>query len=328
MSTEAEQVDGLLYGLETALKEVENAKGVRLEVIEKEMQNKLKQLKDLLMFEMLQGSMTHTRVLHVFGGDHSRIGRIHDVLERVMYLYSCKAEEQETQPCIQAVREDEEQESHASMCLQACRSVEAILGIKLGDKRRLSMGKDVSRRTSYESKGSATPRRNCSGETDGNIHSLDGQLPPAVGSVSPSMPGRVSIRSDETRAEYDESGCAFTLRNISGEIGCTAHSVDGQLPAVVGCASSSMPGHVSEQCQQSTWMQHTKHCEICTAGFGIFVRRHHCRSCGRNVCNACSPFRVRLTSPLLHPSKDDFGPHRVCVGCHEAGNSNTNNANA
>jgi len=324
MSTEADRVDELLHSLEAALKELENAKGVRLGVIEKEMQNKLKQLSDLMMMEMLQGSLSHTRVLHVFGGDHTRIAHIKDVLERVMSLYSCKAEEQETQ--------EEEQESHASKCLEACRSVEGILGIKLGDKRKL-----IARRNTYESFSPATPRRDCSGEFDNNnVHSVDGKPPTAVSSVPASVPGLPS---------------ATLRRDCSGEFDNNVHhSVDGQPPTAVGSVpasapgpshaadgpqalaaasvSLSMPGHDSTQSQQAAWMKHTKLCEICTAGFGIFTRRHHCRNCGRNVCNGCSPFRVHLTSPLLHPSKDDVGPHRVCVGCYEAGNSNTNNTNA
>lgn len=68
---------------------------------------------------------------------------------------------------------------------------------------------------------------------------------------------------------------------------------------------------------RGAWMQDTKQCAICTQDFGIWTLKHHCRSCGRNVCNACSPFRENLKSPLAHPSKGDVGPHRVCVGCHE-----------
>mmetsp|Transcript_64909 Transcript_64909/g.125268 ORF Transcript_64909/g.125268 Transcript_64909/m.125268 type:complete len:221 (+) Transcript_64909:37-699(+) len=77
-----------------------------------------------------------------------------------------------------------------------------------------------------------------------------------------------------------------------------------------------------QQCSQQvplpggTWMQDTQQCAICTVKFGIFARRHHCRRCGRNVCNPCSPFRVRLRLPLVHPSKVDSGSHRVCMGCH------------
>jgi len=65
------------------------------------------------------------------------------------------------------------------------------------------------------------------------------------------------------------------------------------------------------------WMHNTPQCEICIANFGPFTRRHHCRKCGRNVCNACSPFRVNLKAPLAHPSRPETGPCRICVGCHE-----------
>jgi len=66
-----------------------------------------------------------------------------------------------------------------------------------------------------------------------------------------------------------------------------------------------------------TWMKDAPRCAICTSKFGLFTRRHHCRRCGRNVCNACSPYRVHLRAPLSHPFKADRGPCRVCVGCHE-----------
>jgi len=66
-----------------------------------------------------------------------------------------------------------------------------------------------------------------------------------------------------------------------------------------------------------TWMQDSRLCAICTAEFGPLTRRHHCRRCGRNVCNPCSPYRVHLRVPLAHPYKADRGPCRICVGCHE-----------
>jgi len=66
-----------------------------------------------------------------------------------------------------------------------------------------------------------------------------------------------------------------------------------------------------------TWMHDMPKCAICTADFGPITRRHHCRKCGRNVCNVCSPFRVHLRDPIAHPSKVETGPHRICIGCHE-----------
>lgn len=34
------------------------------------------------------------------------------------------------------------------------------------------------------------------------------------------------------------------------------------------------------------------YCPICKTQFSIFVRKHHCRKCGRVVCNSCSPHRI------------------------------------
>ncbi|PHH90808.1 hypothetical protein CDD83_2607 [Cordyceps sp. RAO-2017] len=34
------------------------------------------------------------------------------------------------------------------------------------------------------------------------------------------------------------------------------------------------------------------YCPICHTQFSIFVRKHHCRKCGRVVCNSCSPHRI------------------------------------
>ncbi|KAF4123507.1 FYVE zinc finger [Geosmithia morbida] len=34
------------------------------------------------------------------------------------------------------------------------------------------------------------------------------------------------------------------------------------------------------------------YCPICHTQFNFFVRKHHCRKCGRVVCNACSPHRI------------------------------------
>ncbi|KAG9248538.1 hypothetical protein BJ878DRAFT_538257 [Calycina marina] len=35
-------------------------------------------------------------------------------------------------------------------------------------------------------------------------------------------------------------------------------------------------------------------CPICKTQFSFFARKHHCRKCGRIVCNACSPHRITI----------------------------------
>jgi len=50
-------------------------------------------------------------------------------------------------------------------------------------------------------------------------------------------------------------------------------------------------------------------CEVCARGFGIFLRRHHCRLCGNCVCGACS--RDRQPLPQLNIAE----LCRICTKC-------------
>jgi WD40 repeat protein len=50
-------------------------------------------------------------------------------------------------------------------------------------------------------------------------------------------------------------------------------------------------------------------CLKCTAKFGTFLRKHHCRDCGEVFCDNCSRKRKAL------PSKALFAPVRVCDDC-------------
>merc|ERR1711964_883190 len=46
------------------------------------------------------------------------------------------------------------------------------------------------------------------------------------------------------------------------------------------------------------WRPHDAHnaCQQCFAAFGVFVWKHHCRVCGRVVCDGCSRKRTKLGS--------------------------------
>ena len=48
-------------------------------------------------------------------------------------------------------------------------------------------------------------------------------------------------------------------------------------------------------------------CQLCGIGFTLTRRRHHCRVCGRLVCNACSPHRLVVTGSSKKA--------RVCNAC-------------
>ncbi|QUC19672.1 uncharacterized protein UV8b_03913 [Ustilaginoidea virens] len=49
-------------------------------------------------------------------------------------------------------------------------------------------------------------------------------------------------------------------------------------------------------------------CPICRAQFSFFIRKHHCRKCGRVVCASCSPHRITIPHRyIVRPQRSD-GP--------------------
>mmetsp|Transcript_12370 Transcript_12370/g.13694 ORF Transcript_12370/g.13694 Transcript_12370/m.13694 type:complete len:874 (-) Transcript_12370:513-3134(-) len=63
----------------------------------------------------------------------------------------------------------------------------------------------------------------------------------------------------------------------------------------------------------SVWVQDNDAplCMVCEAKFTTFFRRHHCRSCGKVVCETCSKYRAHLP----HISE---GKVRICLLCNLA----------
>jgi hypothetical protein len=50
-------------------------------------------------------------------------------------------------------------------------------------------------------------------------------------------------------------------------------------------------------------------CELCSKKFTFFNRRHHCRNCGKIICDDCS--MAQYTSAKQNP----YSPHMVCKLC-------------
>tara|TARA_R110002167_G_scaffold11757_1_gene51005 strand:- start:3781 stop:4914 length:1134 start_codon:yes stop_codon:yes gene_type:complete len=63
--------------------------------------------------------------------------------------------------------------------------------------------------------------------------------------------------------------------------------------------------------QQAFWHKDEdyKNCESCNAAFGVFTRHHHCRHCGRNICDKCSKHAFGIGA---YASRQ-----KVCNNCHE-----------
>jgi FYVE zinc finger len=53
-----------------------------------------------------------------------------------------------------------------------------------------------------------------------------------------------------------------------------------------------------------------KHCEICEQVFNLTIRRHHCRKCGKSVCNKCS---ANMKALSRQDAKTTL--YRICDKC-------------
>lgn len=70
------------------------------------------------------------------------------------------------------------------------------------------------------------------------------------------------------------------------------------------------PSDRSRQVLVPRWQPDSEvnNCPICHRPFTWMFRRHHCRKCGRVVCNECSPHRITIPRQyIVHPPTLDFG---------------------
>ncbi|OMJ85647.1 hypothetical protein SteCoe_12997 [Stentor coeruleus] len=63
-----------------------------------------------------------------------------------------------------------------------------------------------------------------------------------------------------------------------------------------------------KQSLRCKWMCSSK-CQICSKSFGFRVRKHHCRKCGKCICDDCSPIRSTL------PELAYIDMVRICIEC-------------
>jgi len=76
-----------------------------------------------------------------------------------------------------------------------------------------------------------------------------------------------------------------------------------------------VPLHGLEVLDVPTWpsreWEHAPSCFVCLKEFSLLVRKHHCRSCGRTLCDACS------SKTSVIPFFGYNTPVRVCNLCYD-----------
>ena len=76
------------------------------------------------------------------------------------------------------------------------------------------------------------------------------------------------------------------------------------LPPTTPSRQHRTPSNSSRGYVVPTWQPDAEvaKCPICHRHFGFLFRRHHCRKCGRVVCNDCSPHRITIPRQcIVHP---------------------------
>jgi hypothetical protein len=95
------------------------------------------------------------------------------------------------------------------------------------------------------------------------------------------------------------------------------HFYSGQPPPQ--SPSSRAPEPVPQEVSyRNAWQPDTESssCNACGTKFTLWLRRHHCRLCGKLFCNACTTKRAPITALKYHI------PVRVCETCFvQAGKS-------
>ena len=89
--------------------------------------------------------------------------------------------------------------------------------------------------------------------------------------------------------------------------------VNADIVSIASSRTSSAMLSPSGVVSKKDWDPNAKVCQVCNKKFTLRIRRHHCRACGKCVCDECSPKTV----------VSSFGPEfrgravRVCLPCIE-----------
>ncbi|RAL62405.1 hypothetical protein DID88_004971 [Monilinia fructigena] len=191
----------------------------------------------------------------------------------------------------------------------------------------------------------ANPRSNSRTEIEGDISTLEVALDDQAtvrmsrGSNTSSSSEGSPVNSDEPRQTSSLGKAPMREESSSHSVSTAGYQADMSttLDGVPSLASNSRGIHHPQDedgtptmsrssegvLQQQARGQETLHgevvvprwqpdsevtqCPICSTSFGWLSRKHHCRKCGRVVCNSCSPHRITIpyqyiVQPPDHPS--------------------------
>ena len=117
------------------------------------------------------------------------------------------------------------------------------------------------------------------------------------------------LRDDRTLAA---SHLAATKPAAAHSPPATRRTAHHPIPCRVRRSSLSWLDHPKSSKYGVRWSadKDSPSCELCEREWTVIRRRHHCRKCGRLVCDQCSPTK--------QPVSGSTNPKRTCIRCIEA----------
>jgi hypothetical protein len=150
-------------------------------------------------------------------------------------------------------------------------------------------------------------------EEDRRVDALEQQLASAsLSSNSTSYP--VNIPS----SQQSNSGNQSSIRRSSLQSSSVRHSLTSD--SFGGVTTSSPPMAMTPP---PAWQrdEEADECGLCDKRFSLFIRRHHCRWCGKIFCDNCTSSRIPIPNTSSSSSTNSAASvqpeQRVCDTCHE-----------
>ncbi|CCI10970.1 unnamed protein product [Albugo candida] len=123
------------------------------------------------------------------------------------------------------------------------------------------------------------------------------------GDLSTALHLAVAFQSTDVAIALEKAGAMIHVRDAAGR---DVLDVALDLPEMTELLIRNIT-------KQPTWIanEQVTQCVCCQSVFGIAVRKHHCRHCGRIICHKCSGNQISLPKFGI----DDVS--RVCDTCFE-----------
>ncbi|KAI1366746.1 hypothetical protein F5Y08DRAFT_300400 [Xylaria arbuscula] len=182
-----------------------------------------------------------------------------------------------------------------------------------GSNQSSSTNPSSSTQTSTQGRVSARSNSSLEQETGNNISTSTGVSAWDAETTTPvANTSEGSLQAQPHEASYLNRSLP-TPEPLSGQVH-PASLLHGSSSSAHAVARNFVPRPVQPATSQEftlpRWQPDSEvnECPICGTQFSVFYRRHHCRKCGRVVCDRCSPHRITIPHPYIVRPPGDLGP--------------------